>query len=342
MPTQPTNIGRIRSKPQADPGFSARRILRERLFRTVVLAVPLIVLVGLLPKRPASMIESGISQRQLYEMKYNWGPDFDVLLAGNSRVTVGLAPSEMASSLPGLRIANFGFDGNAFTQEYLSAIESKLRKGSGDKIVVLGITPMTLTERAARQNGFFEETHRSLDERYLARHMPWLLDFFTRFNPRMALMLVRGSATGSEFWRGHQDGWAAQGMEPANLDGQVRFLRANARDRTLPISLPMQGHLFTTVRRWQAAGIATFAFHPPITPDLAQEEARASGFEQTKFISAFIAAGGKWIEINDQKYRTFDGGHLEESSARQLSRDIAAIIAGRLQNKQEILRDHEK
>lgn len=312
---------------QPATGSLPQRLWRDRVVRTFAIALPLIILVGLLPKRPASMIESGISQRMLYEMKFHWGPEFDVVLAGNSRITVGLAPSEMAGALPGLRIGNFGFDGNAFSREYLNAVEGKLRQGPGRKIVVLGITPITLTERAARQNGFLEEKFRAADERFLARHLPEVLDFFTRFNPRMAMLWMRGTETGREFWHGHEDGWAAQGRDPEDLDGQVRFLRMNVRDRSFVVSPPMVGQLLATVRRWRDADIETFAFLPPVTPELAYQEVRVSGFDQKTFVDDFTAAGGHWIEVPGNTYHTFDGGHLDADSARRLSRDLAEKIA---------------
>ena len=317
-----------------------KRLFHDRLLLTAALAVPLVIIVGLLPKRPASMIEAGISQRRLYEIKFHWGPEFDVLLAGNSRVTVGLAPGEMAVTLPGLRIANFGFDGNAFSREYLDAIESKLRKEPGDKIVVLGLTPITLTERAARQNGFLEEKHRSADQRFLARHLPGLLDFFTRFNPRMVLVWLRDAEIGREYWRGHPDGWAAQGMDPVNLDGQVRFLRVNVRDRAFPVSPLMVENLLKTVRHWRSLGITTFAFLPPVTAELAREEIRVSGFVLADFVNEFRQAGGHWLEVPGDAYSTYDGGHLEEDSARRLSRDLAAEIARQIQQKPKASPSH--
>ncbi|MBI2515862.1 MAG: hypothetical protein HYV95_02995 [Opitutae bacterium] len=294
------------------------------------MAIPLVVIVGMIPKRPAAMIESGISQRQLYELKLNWKSEFDMVLAGNSRVTVGLAPGEMSAALPGLRIANFGFDGNGFTPEYLDALEATFRPGSGERIVVLGITPITLTERAARQNGFSEERLRSADERFLARHLPWVLDFFARFNPRMALVLLRGDDIGRELWHGYPDGWAAQDMQPADLDGQVRFLRVNVRDGAFPVSPRIVSNLLTTVQKWRQAGITTFAFLPPVTAELAREEIRATGFVLPEFVKGFTAMGGHWLEVPSEVYLTYDGGHLEEESARRLSRDIATEIARRV------------
>jgi hypothetical protein len=341
MPTPNASPGE-ESSPPAGPDPLRKGLLRDRLFWTVALALPFVVIVGMLPKRPAVMIESGISQRRLYELKFRWAPEYDVLLAGNSRVTVGLAPAEMAAALPGRRIANFGFDGNAFAPEYLEAVESKLRPGPGAKIVVLGITPITLTERAARQNGFLEEKLRAPDERFLARHLPWLLDFFARFNPRVLLVLWRGEETGREFWRGYPDGWAAQGRDPVDLDGQVRFLRVNVRDRGFPVAPAMVENLLATVRRWRAAGITTFAFLPPVTPALAREEVRVSGFVLPDFVRAFREAGGHWLEASAQDYQTFDGGHLEEESARRLSRDLSREIARQVRQPSETPDGHAR
>lgn len=326
--TQRVETSRVATTP-SDPSAAvnfARRRTPDRMLRTLVIALPLVVLIGLLPKRPSTMVESGITQRELYEMKYSWPAKFDTILAGNSRVTVGLAPTEMTAVLSERRIGNFGFDGNAFTKEYLQAIETKL-VSSGSRIVVLGITPMTLTDRAARQNGFVEELHRTADDRFLIHHFPRFLSFFARFNPRAALNLVRKeSNAGSEFWRGYPDGWAAQSMTPKNMHGQVAFLRRNAPNNSFPISRRLVDHLLLVVRDWKERGIQTLAFRAPTSKELAYEEERASGFIPSTFVTEFTAAGGRWIEVDPAHYETFDGGHLEEASARKFSRDLADEI----------------
>ena len=56
-------------------------------------------------------------------------------------------------------------------------------------------------------------------------------------------------------------------------------------------------------------------------------ENRVSGFDEPAFAAAFQAAGGLWIHDLDQAaYLSFDGSHLDETAARQLSRDLAHRI----------------
>ena len=51
------------------------------------------------------------------------------------------------------------------------------------------------------------------------------------------------------------------------------------------------------------------------------------GFFDYEFIkSEFIKNGGKWIDLNSNEYKTYDGSHLERESAEKLSKVIADYI----------------
>ncbi len=311
----------------------------DRTYLACAIAAVLLVAIGLLPKRQAKIVETGIPQRELYAMKLAWGPEFDVVLGGNSRVTVGLDPAQLAAELGGLRVGNFGFDGNGFGPDYLAAMEARLDPRSRRRMLVLGVSPMTLTERAARQNGFNEERRRPLDERILIAHWPRFMDFFERFNPRMAVVWLRAQhQVSTEYFRGTPSGFAAQDMEPRNLGLQVDFLRANAPDRAFPVSPALRSGLIAQVQRWREAGIEVAAFRPPTSDALHREELRVTGYAEEDFVREFTAAGGMWIDVPADGFETYDGGHLVEKDAARLSRSLGVGLAAFAAGKREKLR----
>ena len=54
------------------------------------------------------------------------------------------------------------------------------------------------------------------------------------------------------------------------------------------------------------------------------------GFDREAFVRDFRAAGGIWLDVDQDGYRTYDGSHLVRSSAEKLSRDLARAMSPRL------------
>ena len=75
--------------------------------------------------------------------------DQDILLVGDSRVYRGLSPAAMAAVLKGSKILNFGYSSAGFEPFFLDAAVKKL-SAKGKRILVLGVTPHSLTAIAAQ------------------------------------------------------------------------------------------------------------------------------------------------------------------------------------------------
>lgn len=242
---------------------------------------------------------------------------FDMILAGDSRTTLGVAPAEMAEQLPEVKIFNFGFLGVSLSGDYLRRITSLLLQDTSEtRMIVLGISPPALTPMAARANTYLEwegKNHATvLQHAYLGE---WL----TYFQP-YDLSLGRGVEFKQHFYA---DGWQATTLIPADenrevVAGKIHF--ANTQ-----VSAEMIEALLNTVRVWTAQGIRVYGFRPPVSPALYNLENNISGFQEDSFRQQFAEAGGHWLHT-ENKYPTYDGSHLNETSARQFSQDLAADI----------------
>ncbi|MBL8012512.1 MAG: hypothetical protein JNN05_01555, partial [Candidatus Omnitrophica bacterium] len=78
---------------------------------------------------------------------------FDLVIIGDSRVYRAIAPSVMEQILSNYKILNFGYSSGGLEKTLLQAAEHKLKVG-GKKVIVLGVTPYSLTLSAAKNDHY--------------------------------------------------------------------------------------------------------------------------------------------------------------------------------------------
>ena len=305
---------------------------RAHASSAIALALAAVLTVGIARVRPpqATMQQNtGASPARFWAEKAQVEARLDVVLAGDSRVFRGLAPEEMRATLPGSRIGNLGFSGACLCGDYLPYLEHALGDGSGEKIIVLGVTPHALTSHAARDNGFLAERRRTMRERLESEYLGPLED---ALRPVDAAELLRGGSAEARtnalyFQDFHEGGWVASRLSPESPDGAVpeyeRVLREGKVEPTLEEALLAQ------VARWRARKVRVVAFRPPTSKEMRAVEARLAGYDEAAFAARLRDAGAEYWEIAPDAYHTYDGSHLTEASARELSRDVAARLARR-------------
>ncbi len=314
------------------PTESTARGLLQRSPTAIALGVAALLAVGVARLRPApaTMQQNlGESPARFWAEKARVEGRLDVVLAGDSRVFRGLAPEEMRAALPGSRIGNLGFSAACLCGDYLPYLERSLGDGPTEKTIVLGVTAHALTSHAARDNGFLAERRRTARERLESQYLGPLEDALRPIDAT-ELALGGGSATRTSalyFQDFRADGWVASRLSPENPNGALveyeRVLREGAVEPALETELLAQ------VTKWRARNIRVFAFRPPTTTEMRMLEERLAHFDEAAFAARFREAGGDYWEITPDAYHTYDGSHLTEASARELSRDVAARLGRR-------------
>lgn len=297
-------------------------VWRAQTAVTMLLAGALSLAVGFL--RP----DDGDDDVQAFlARKVRWGADYDMALAGDSRVNQGIAPSEMADTLAGYRIANFGFGHVALHGEYLDAVENLLDPRSERRTIVFGVSPLSLTPMAAESNQFLE----------LRRQHPAALeqqvkfkDFFRFFRPvdLQRDRLIRTTDHLDRIAFLHPDGWTEATMEPEKPLISIDFYRDHYTKST--VSEEIIDALVARVGRWVDSGISVFGFYMPTSPPMIELEKQISGFDEAALQRKFESAGGIWLSFRADKYHSYDANHLRKDSARRFSRQLARTIARKI------------
>jgi len=269
---------------------------------------------------------AGLPERVYWANKFEFSRCADVVVAGDSRVQTGIAPSEMSPRLGNLRVRNFGFEGVGWSSEYLDAIEDVLDPQSPRRIIVLGTTPHSFTPKSCIISGFVREKHNAAQRSLLDSAGREVLAFFEPMSIKNALRKLFFIETHARYrYEYTRDGWAATvRLRPDPTLSLEPYRNSVFRNNTF--SAEVMHRLLDRVHRWHGEGIMVFAFAPPTTRAMIAVEREVSGFDQAAFVPKFRAAGGIWLVFADGTYDTYDGSHLDRPSAERFSRDLADAI----------------
>ncbi|MBD5647492.1 MAG: hypothetical protein HDQ89_07710 [Desulfovibrio sp.] len=250
---------------------------------------------------------------------------YDVIAVGDSRVYRGLSPAEMSKELGNVKIHNFGYRSAGFGLSLIDAAVKKLRP-TGEKIIILGITPHSLT-RTAATNSHFRECKAQFPYPTILRYLE---KFFGSHTTRASVMNLfdKQNLESAPYEFAHSDGWA-ECIFPLNPEVGIPIYQKRFSKNKV------DGHvteaLLKKVNELSRSGYKVFGYRPPTFSQMEELENSCSGFDEGAFIRAFEAAGGQWIPLDDRfSFDSYDGSHLVGSSARKLSRELGKKIQERL------------
>jgi hypothetical protein len=297
--------------------------LTYRLRLPVAIAVTFVVLALVGTLRP-DLKAQGVPRARFWTEKSQKGPDFDLVVAGDSRTYRGVSPRAMQEVLSEQRIMNFGFSGVAFTPMYLDAATRLLGPDAKQPTIVLGITPIALTRKSADSNSYLSHLYMTPLRSWLRVQVGSLSEYLrTISNPVVFWRSLRNPEHGY-FEVYYTDGWVSARKVPEDPGEAIEaYLDAYDQNRVDPAIL---SELYNWVRNARATGIRVYGLRVPTSPAMVELERARSGFEENRFVADFSAAGGIWLPFIN-RYHSYDGSHLREDSAQVFSRDLAEAIA---------------
>jgi hypothetical protein len=299
-------------------------MMRERLTALFLVSALLAGAFGM--TRPAQPWVQGMQENLFWLKKMQWNSEFDLALAGDSRMFRGVSPEDLGRSLPGVRIANYGFSGCGFSRPYLDAIGGILDPRSEQRVIVLGVTPHSLTPNAARNNGYIDKKNLDPFSAWVYLTFPGISTYLKPYSSVEMRMLTGGPPLAKYYARYHASGWVASHKDPEDpREALEEYRRMFEGGNT--VDPAQEDELASYVRKWRAQGIRVIGFRPPVSREMLELETRISGFDEARFINKFKTAGGVWLDIDQTGYHSYDGSHLEEKAARRFSRDLGADIA---------------
>lgn len=302
-----------------------------RLLGTIGLTLLGLALAGpLLPNLPTSSMQAD----WFWSHKVDPQQQFDVVFIGDSRIYRGISPDDFAQAFApnkSIRVFNFGFSSAGLDTAFMQAGARLLDPETAHPILVLGITTSALADENLVNTHFWQEYRRSPWARWQRQHLNPSLSYFDPTSPEVLYQQLTGQQVG--YYQDHQaNGWIASDKHPRRVwenDAHVRRTYPNTM-----FSQALRQRLLDQVATWQAQGIQVVAFRPPAAPNLEALEMVPSYFPEIALKAQLKGLGALWLELPDRtKYETYDGNHLIEGSARQLSKDLGVLLRQALQPK---------
>ncbi len=296
-----------------------------RTARTLGLGLLLVAVMGAIRYED----DSGLYEDAFWARKKSWKHRADMVIAGDSRAYIALAPMAMQEDLPGQRILNFGFNATGYSAAYLEATRNVLDPESRTRRILFCIAPFGFTGRGALEHGYNEFFVRQpIDgkwQRFLYMHCSRALWFFEPMDVKDLWYGIWPQLKKRHFYKEfHADGWCGFRTIPAKPRTQLVEYKKMFRVWQVEEQYIRQFLDFT--RACIRQGIRVYAVRVPPGQAMYDLENELSGFDEDTFVKRFEAAGGHWLDADPGGYETFDDSHLKRDAARRLSVHIAAQI----------------
>lgn len=250
---------------------------------------------------------------------------YSIVAAGDSRVYRGVSPEVMNEVLSGYRIINFGYGSAGFSKLMLQEIDKRIDYSADNKVVVLGITPLSLTNEGFKNWHLTFELKTKKEELMELIYFKHVLQFFIPFTFKKFEDKIKGKEFVTSLTQEYMpSGWVASSESrpwpsAAIQSYKTRFIRNQVTEDNI-------NTLMEQVEIWVDKGVKVLGMRPPTTHEMVALEDSVSGYNEAQIRAIFSQKGGVWLDFSSDDYYSYDGSHLQKESAINFSRDIACSI----------------
>lgn len=249
-------------------------------------------------------------------------PIYDIVVAGDSRVYRGISPESMKKGInvDKIDVLNFGFSSAGFSEDYLQLAVSKFNPESDFKILVLGVTPHSLTSKAFENehlNSFLGSSTMNIFK------SKYLFDFLNFFSPYHLsdLDAIEEKNYQQDYREG---GWtAAYYLEP---DSTVALESYTKTFSEYQVEEEKVIRFIDEIDEILKSGITIIAFRPPSTVEMCELEDKLSSVNMYSLSTQLSEMGVIWLDYKDNQFTSYDGSHLHYKAAEKLSYQIGEEI----------------
>ena len=288
--------------------------------------IPYVVLIAALLALPIysfrdEMDTEEIKKNRYWVIKTRNTETYPVVFGGDSRVFRGISPDDFSAEFNGIESYNYAYWANGYGRDYLEGLEEKIDTTADVQVIILGLTPHSLTEKTAESPHYHWELIRAKRRTIETIYFSKIQEVFAPYRINELVKRIAGKSKPNNYRiTYHPNGWVESYWIVPDTSHSARFYKDLFEGD--PVSEEVISGLLEYVERWTRKGIHVVAFRPPSSHTLRRYEHEKGGFNEEEFVQQFKEAGGIWIDIDPDDYQTFDGSHLEHESARRISADL--------------------
>jgi hypothetical protein len=259
------------------------------------------------------------SRKTLSKQKYN------MIIMGDSRVYRGVSPQIMQKQLPQLKILNFGYSNGGLNPAMFEAAEQKLVANSSTKIIVLGITANSVSGYTEKNTQYLQELMRPREEVIERLYFSPVKYWFSPVSPQqLKLWLFEPPPVAYYKNEYHLNGYVRSEKFPVDT---MEAIPSYVKDFTnYKVDGSKLETLYKQVGEWNNSGITVVGFRPPVSFSMRMLEDTMGLYNEAEIEARMTKAGAHWLKLDHSQYKTYDGSHLDEYSAVQLSDTLAKFI----------------
>lgn len=288
---------------------------------TLLMAVIIIIpLSFVLPKNKEKYLGDLFwTQKTFAPSKYN------IVLMGDSRTYRGVSPLLMEEELPGIKILNFGYSDGGLNPTMFHAAEEKLDRTLSPNIIVMGVSANTITGYSQNNEQYLKELSRTREEIFERRYLNPLLYWFSSVSPEQMREQITQTKKSSYYINKYdQQGYVESIKFPSDT---MEAIPLYVNDFTkYKVEAKYLNQLCDQVKKWTNLGIVVVGYRPPVSQPMQALEDSLGAYHEDQIRERFVTSGGHWIDVKPSQYKTYDGSHLDQNSAKKFSYNLATEI----------------
>lgn len=254
----------------------------------------------------------------------------NIIVCGDSRIYRGVSTEKLiASSGRKFTGINFGYSSAGYSEKYLDLALSKFDKDGEHKILILGITPHSLTKEACineQLTGFLKMSNFEVNKKL---YLYPVTEFFPARKP--SEIKVTKNNYVQKF---NADGWVASYKINANPEEALTSYKKTFSK--YKVNSEVVNRFLVKIKEISSKkGITVIAFRPPTSVKMRRLEDEISGFDELYIRKQLKDMGVRWVTFNNSDYESYDGSHLHYKSAEKLSRQLGIILNIVLEQKEK-------
>jgi hypothetical protein len=261
--------------------------------------------------------------KALFIHKTHTREKYNLIIAGDSRIYRGVS-AKIAGEILGMKAINLGYSSGGYGKEMFDLIDKLIDLSSDKKILILGITPLTITDLGS-DNGHIKRVLDTKKETILEyEYLFSIKNFFAPTSPNR----IRKNIKEKYYNKYHQEMYIEEGWIASWYNTPFPYLALKEYKKTFSethISEIVIQNLYLKIKEWRNKGIEVYGFFVPSSVNMVELEKNLGKFKADEFFKGFIDSGGKWIDI-EASYSSYDGSHLDKESAIRISKEIAQKV----------------
>ncbi len=297
-----------------------------QLFALILILILTVLVFIPKPKKNIDFLNS------FWSNKYHATNTFDIVACGDSRIFRGLSSDLISPKRRNLSFLNFGFSSIGLSNDYLNLSLSKFNPLTKNKVLIVGVTPHSLTDEAFKNLILEEYNEIKLFDQFIYRYFSSISKLIYRIKPTELLNFKKNNY----LERYNSDGWVASDKIIKDSTWALKSYRKTFNK--YGVHHKEMASFLESINRIANSGIHVIAFRPPSTLQMEILEDSTSGFDEN-FIKENLDSSVIWMDFNNADFNSYDGSHLTEKSAVKFSKMIMQEIES-IYKKSLILSQH--